>query len=356
MPRNLPTTAERIIDRRDFLRAGAASFGALALTHSIAADESSDDEPTGGAADPALVAITLDLEMSRNFPRWEDTHWDYEKGDLNEETKAYTVEACRRVKAAGGVVHLFAVGRVCEQENLDWLRGLAADGHHVGNHTYDHVNVLARQPDEVQFRFKRAPWLTAGQSVEQTIADNIRLTTVALRERTGIKVDGFRTPGGFQKGLVDRPDLQKLLQAQGFDWVSSKYPAHPNSDPGVEPSEAILSGIVTAQQDAQPFLYESGLCEIPMSPASDINAFRSGRWQLAWFIESVRRGLGWAIENRAVYDFLGHPSCLYVADPQFQVIDAICKQVAAAKHTAKIVDLGTIARATRAKATAKQKS
>src|SRR5207245_1618409 len=47
------------------------------------------------AADPyagkALIAITLDLEMSRNFPRWEDTHWDYEKGNLNEETKRYTV-------------------------------------------------------------------------------------------------------------------------------------------------------------------------------------------------------------------------------------------------------------------------
>ncbi|HEY4307910.1 MAG TPA: polysaccharide deacetylase family protein [Pirellulales bacterium] len=352
MPASLKTTAHAI-GRRDFLCATAASLAALAAARTGRSTEPAAKALTAGEPQSALVAITLDLEMSRNFPNWEDTHWDYEKGNLNEETKAYTVEACRRVKAAGGVVHLFAVGRVCEQENLDWLRGLAADGHHIGNHTYDHVNVLARQPGEVQFRFKRAPWLTAGQSAEQTIADNIRLTTVALRERTGIKVDGFRTPGGFQKGLLDRPDLQKLLQAQGFDWVSSKYPAHPNSDPGVEPSEAILSGIVATQQDAQPFLYETGLCEIPMSPASDINAFRSGRWQLAWFIESVRRGLGWAIENRAVYDFLGHPSCLYVTDPQFQVIDCICQQVAAAKDTAKIVDLGTIARATRAKAAAK---
>ena len=47
----------------------------------------------------ALIAITLDLEMSRNFPSWEDTHWDYEKGNLNEGTKQYAVEACRRVKA-----------------------------------------------------------------------------------------------------------------------------------------------------------------------------------------------------------------------------------------------------------------
>src|SRR4029450_11238175 len=51
----------------------------------------------GGAAEPhggrALIAIRLDREMSRNFPRWEDTHWDYEKGNLNDDTKRYTVEA-----------------------------------------------------------------------------------------------------------------------------------------------------------------------------------------------------------------------------------------------------------------------
>ena len=72
------------------------------------------------------MAITLDMEMSRNFLRREDMHWDYEKGNLNEETKQYATETCRRVKAAGGIVHLFAVGRVCEQENVDWLRDIAA--------------------------------------------------------------------------------------------------------------------------------------------------------------------------------------------------------------------------------------
>ena len=43
--------------------------------------------------------------MSRNFPVWEEMRWDYEKGNLNDETKRYTVEACRRVKAHGGVLH-----------------------------------------------------------------------------------------------------------------------------------------------------------------------------------------------------------------------------------------------------------
>jgi hypothetical protein len=338
------------IDRRDFLRASLiAGAGALAGTRAQAVLAAESAPRT----DRALVAITLDLEMSRNFPNWEDTHWDYEKGNLNAETKAYTVEACRRVKAAGGVVHLFAVGRVCEQENVDWLRDLVAAGHRVGNHTYDHVNVRATKPDDVQFRFQRAPWLLEGRSPEQAIAENIRLATVALAERAGIRVDGFRTPGGFQMGLADRPDVQKLISAQGFDWVSSKYPAHPNTDPGQEPSEAIYAGIVQAQAAAQPFLYESGLCEVPMSPISDIGAFRHGRWQLEWFLESIRRGLGWAIENHSVYDFLGHPSCLYVTDPQFRAVDLMCQMVAKAGDHASLVDLGTIAQRARAQAAAK---
>ncbi len=335
------------IDRRNFLQRGVAgSLAALAWSKALsafAAENSTSERKS-------LVAITLDLEMSRNFPRWEDTHWDYEKGNLNAETKAYTVEACRRVKAAGGVVHLFAVGRVCEQENVDWLRDLVAAGHRVGNHTYDHVNVLATRAEDVQFRFQRAPWLIAGRTPQQAIAENIRLATVALRERAGITVEGFRTPGGFQNGLADRPDVQALIQEQGFDWVSCKYPAHPNSPPGEQPEGDVYRGIVAAQAAAQPFLYPSGLCEIPMSPVSDINAFRTGRWQLDWFLESIRQGFGWVLDNGAVYDFLGHPSCLYVADPQFRAVDLICEMVAKARDRAAIVDLNTIAQRTRQRA------
>ncbi len=109
--------------------------------------------------DKAQIAITLDLEMSRNFPNWEDTQWDYQKGNLNDATKQYTLDVCRRVKARGGVVHNFVVGQVFEQENIDWLKEIARDGHAIGNHTYDHVNVTATTPERIQHRFRRAPAL-----------------------------------------------------------------------------------------------------------------------------------------------------------------------------------------------------
>jgi peptidoglycan/xylan/chitin deacetylase (PgdA/CDA1 family) len=323
--------------RRGFLAGSLSTAAGLAIRPWAAAGERKSR-----AADSAkaLIAITLDLEMSRNFPTWETTHWDYEKGNLNAETKKYTLEACRRVKAAGGVLHCFVVGRVLEQENVDWLKEIVKAGHPVGNHTYDHVYMRATKSADIQFRFQRAPWLIAGKTPREVIAENIRLCSAGLQTRIGIKPNGFRTPGGFSDGLADRPDIQQMLLDQGFTWVSSKYPAHPIAN---EPSRSVLDGIVKAQAGAQPFVYPKGLVEVPMSPISDIGAFRNGRWKLTSFLHATRLAVDWAIANRAVFDFLAHPSCLYVTDPNFQAIELICDLVKKAGSRAALVDLGTIA-------------
>ncbi|MGN6547321.1 MAG: polysaccharide deacetylase family protein, partial [Aureliella sp.] len=275
----------------------------------------------------AQIAITLDLEMSRNFPHWDDTHWDYEKGNLDEATKRYAVAAGERVKARGGRIHYFCVGRVLEQPDVTWLESLAHDGHKVGNHTYDHVNVLAANSRDLQFRFQRAPWLVEGRSPAEAIRENIQITIRALQQRLKIDNVGFRTPGGFSSGLKGREDLQKMLLDLGFTWVSSLYPAHANTPPMQEPTAAVYDSIVEAQAAAQPFVYPTGLVEIPMSPISDIGAFRTGRWRLEWFLEAIRRAVSWAIDRRAVFDFLAHPSCLGVVDPELKAIDLICDLV-----------------------------
>jgi hypothetical protein len=315
----------------------------LAASAGLAAAACGSTQERDAEQDRALIAITLDMEMSRNFPTWDQTHWDYEKGNLNDETKRYTVEACRRVRARGGMIHCFLLGRTLEQENVDWLRGIIRDGHPVGNHTYDHVNVMATRAEDIQFRFRRAPWLIAGQTPRQVISENTRLTSAAMRARLAIGPAGFRTPGGFANGLADRPDVQQMLQDMGFTWVSSKYPAHPMTAPRQEPSVTVLDALVQAQAAAQPFAYPRGLVEVPMSPVSDIGAFRNGRWQLDWFLRAVRLGIEWAIEHRAAFDFLGHPSCLYVTDPQFRTVDLICDLVRRAGRRAALVDLNTIA-------------
>src|SRR5205814_3684164 len=108
---------------------------------------------------------------------------------------------------------------------------------------------------------------------------------------------------------------------------SAKYPVHPNSQPGTEPTSEVFEGIVKAQTAAQPFVYPTGLLDIPMNPISDIGAFRNGRWKLEYFLKAIRLGVEWAIENRAVFDFLSHPACLYAMDPEFRAIELICELV-----------------------------
>src|SRR5436190_3067020 len=179
-----------MISRRKFLATSALAAGALTVR----------TQPK----QQALIAISLDLEMARNFPNWDDTHWDYEKGNLNDEAKRYAVEAARRVKAHGGVIHYFLVASALEQENVDWLKQIRDTGHFIGNHTYDHVYVRAQTLPEVQFKFARAPWLVQGRKPADVVRENIQLATNAIKNRLGIEPAGFRTPGGFADGLTAR--------------------------------------------------------------------------------------------------------------------------------------------------------
>ncbi|MBM4003258.1 MAG: chitin deacetylase [Planctomycetes bacterium] len=300
--------------------------------------------PAGKAsAAHARIAITLDLEMSAQYPRREMTEWNFEKGNLDEPTKQYSLQAARVAKELGGKIHFFCVGRVLEQPNVDWLKEIAAAGHPVGNHTYDHIHLKAPTVTELQFRFQRAPWLVEGRAARDVIRENIRVTNEALRSRVGIAANGFRTPGGFQNGLDDRVDLQELLLELGFRWVSSKYPAHPMGPPKTAPTQEIYDGIVAAQAQAQPYRYANGLVELPMSPVSDVGAFRTNYWKLEYFLKAIRLAVNWAIENRAVFTLLAHPSCLVVEDPQFESIRLICELVRNSADRARIVGLDELA-------------
>ncbi|MDB6026532.1 MAG: putative xylanase/chitin deacetylase [Verrucomicrobiales bacterium] len=328
------------LSRRHFLGASAAVTGGLLVGQTFA-------EPK--PKQKALIAISLDLEMARNFPKWEDSHWDYEKGNLNDEAKKYAVEASRRVKAAGGVIHFFLVGRALEQENVDWLKEIVQMGHRIGNHTYDHVYVRAKTLPEVQYRFSRAPWLLAGKTPLEAVRENVILCSEAIRTRLGIEPAGFRTPGGFADGLIPAPEVQRMFLDLGFKWVSCKYPAHLyNETPGASPTKVVFDSILKEQSAAQPFVYPSGLIDIPMSPISDIGAFRNGKWNLDEFLKAIRLGVEWAIEHGAVYDFLSHPSVLYPKDPEFKAIELICDLVKKAGDRAAIVDLDTIAQRVKA--------
>ncbi len=339
---HLAASATPVMDRRKWLQQTAELAAMLGLSR-VGASGAGPDKSKVGSVKRAMIAITLDLEMSAQYPTKDQVHWNYEKGNLNEETKRYAVEAARRVKQAGGTLHFFVVGRVFEQENIDWLRDIVAAGHPVGNHTYDHVNVKAQKPEDLQFRFRRAPWLIEGRTTHDAIVENIRLTTEAMKHRLDVSPAGFRTPGGFNNGLHDVPEIQQLLIDQGYRWVSSLYPSHRAAITDDATWNEVRADIVAQQQASQPFAYPSGLIEIPMSPISDVTAFRAHQWKLDQFLEAIQAAVNWTIEHRATFDFLAHPSCLYVTDPEFRTIDLICDLVNKSPDKAEFADLDRIA-------------
>lgn len=297
----------------------------------------------------ALIAITMDLEMSRHYPTWDVMHWDYEKGNLNEATKRYSREACRRVKQKGAVIQSFVVGRVFEQENIDWIKEIVAEGHPIGNHTYDHVNVWTTNPKDLQFRFARCPWLIEGKTVREVVLENIDLTKQAMQGRLGVDPLGFRTPGGSGAGLIGRPDVQEMMLESGFTWVSSMakhIPIKPR-----DPTEEDFQRVVQAQSESQPFVYPSGLIEIPMSPIGDVASFRreKEKWKLDDFLKMIEASVAWVIEHGAVFDLLTHPSIMYVEDPEFRAYELICDMVNQAGDRAAIVGLDAIARRVKAR-------
>jgi peptidoglycan/xylan/chitin deacetylase (PgdA/CDA1 family) len=321
--------------RRAFLSgATAATVGAAAMWGRSAAEPGERK---------AKIAITLDLEMSRHYPKRGMMEWDYEKGNLDADTKRYAVEAGKVVRDRGGIIHYFCVGRALEQPDVRWLTGLAAAGHPIGNHTYDHVNLRAKTPAECQFRFQRSPWLVRGKTVPRILRENIEQCTIAMKERAGLVPDGFRTPGGFQNALDDRPDLQAMLLELSFNWVSSKYPFISEGQPHEEPSPELYAKIVGALRQTQPYRYPSGLIEVPMSPISDVHAFRSLYWKREWFLKAIRMAIERVIEERATFDLLAHPSCMVVEDPHFETFKLICDLVEQSKGRAQIVGLDALA-------------
>lgn len=331
------------ISRREFLR--TAALGA-ALAPALRGAQA--PRGVGRRRPKAQIALSLNLEMSRHFPTWGQTHWDYEKGNLDGANKRFAVEAGRFVKERGSRITYMVVGQVLEHESIAWLEEIHGEGHPLGNHTYNHVNLFGSAPEDLQFRFRRAPWLVEGMTPEQIVERDIRMTNQALRERLGIQqVRGFRSSEDYLEGLRDKPEIQQMLKRLGFDWVGTVKTAL-RFAPLERPTEEVFRSIGAAQADLQPFLYPSGLVELPKCAMMDAAAFRTGRWGLADYMEGVRRGAQWAIDNGGFFQYVAHSSILVEMDPEFRTFGMLCDMAKEAGDRAELVTLDQVADSLRA--------
>jgi peptidoglycan/xylan/chitin deacetylase (PgdA/CDA1 family) len=156
-----------------------------------------DGEP---AAPPARVcAVSVDLDEVHHYfaihglkPQGEAAHAVYDRG----------VRRFRDFAAAERLpLTLFAVGADLERaENASLLGDMAARGHELGNHTFDHHYDLTRR-DEAEIRVQ------------------IERANDVIHARTGQRPTGFRAPGYTMSDAVYR-----ALEASGMAYSSSVFP------------------------------------------------------------------------------------------------------------------------------------
>lgn len=169
------------------------------------------------------LSLTFDIEQCTNFPYWTCV-WDHLKGAVDAATKRYVGKLADVADEAGVKFQWFVLGSSLEDEDVDYLQRLVADGHAIGNHTYRHVNVKAQTIEQLQITYRNDPSLAAGfDSPLDVMRHEIRQTNSVMRERLGVTPRGFRTPGGSSTGLRDVPEVQDLLRGEGFAYASAHY-------------------------------------------------------------------------------------------------------------------------------------
>jgi len=283
------------------------------------------------------VQLSFDLETVTNFPYWTD-FWNDRKGAIDSATKQYVERLNAKCEQYGAKAHYFLVGSLFEDPDVDYLKRTVAAGHAVGNHTYTHVNIKAQETSDLRGVYDSAPWRAAGMTGQEAVRQEVRMTTEAIESRLGVKPKGFRSPGGFMNGLQDAEFVQKMLQDEGFWWISSHYndglfSNYYKTSSFEEIHKLDLATMVKAfnasEQVLQPYRYGngngsgSGLIELPLAGITDVVAWRGYGVNLGDWLELLAHGVDYAHKHNLLFTLTTHPAVLAAVDPFCQTIDVV---------------------------------
>ena len=261
------------------------------------------------------VALSYDLEMCAGYQPDGVNH-----GRLIPELQAYTLGLCDAAEAYGVKLHFFYVGNGLEQ-SYACLREILDRGHVLDNHTYTHLPLIT---DDVQ-----------------RLDEELALTNRLFEERLGWTSTVLRGPGGYPNGLDGKIENQEVILKNGFRWVSGKID---RPDPGD------WSHVLHAPERNLPYVYPTGLIEIPIQGFTDRSFFdtvknvapdqyqewrRDGGgkpvpegWTAPWtapnaledWLTYLRQTLDYAYENRLLWVPVWHPLSHYLHDRENVVL------------------------------------
>ena len=277
---------------------------------------------------PSGAAFCLSLrpavEMCTNFPYW-TSQWNHLKGALDADSKQYVLKMHEVARSYGVHLYFLLVGSSFEDPDIDYLKQLVAAGHEVGNHTYTHLNVKAKTVESLQAVYASAPWRANGRTPLQVIHDEVRATNAAIRERLGVRVTGFGTPGAFSTGLHDVPEVQALLKDEGFTHVTSHYLSPAPRGAKRPPLDQLETAMRKNIDRLQPYRYPNGLLEIAPMALTDIAAFRVldlDRWE---YVRLLKTAIDHAHANQYILSLAFHPPAMAARDPHCDVLDTVIR-------------------------------
>ena len=146
-----------------------------------------------------LLSVSVDLDEIECYQRIHGVP------STNRDHAVYDV-ALHRIRgfasSLGLPLTLFVIGRdLARDSNRAILRGMVADGHEIGNHSFDHFYDLTRRSREEQ-------------------AHQVDAANVEIRAALGVTPTGFRAPG-----YTVTDSLLAAVRASGLSYDSSVFPS-----------------------------------------------------------------------------------------------------------------------------------
>ena len=292
----------------------------------------------------SAMVLTFDHEMCTNFP-YRNSIWDHRKGEIDAETRAYTLQ--QNAIAARHSVKLtyFLVAAALEDADIAHLQQMVRDGHEIGNHTYSHVNVTATSVDDLRGIYASQPARIGEREPRTVIVDEIRAADALIVSKLGVKPSGFRTPYGFTDGLDQQLWLRSALLEQGFTYASSRYYGWDLWDERLADAGIEDARLLADLRAAQPYVHADGLWEFPIATPTDCHVFRPWRWSVARWVELVKRLIDLSYEHGLLLDLCCHPSILAACDPDHATITTAIEHARSKPDGIWITTLGEVAAA-----------
>ena len=271
------------------------------------------------------VAITYDTDMAGGYSPDGVCH-----GRTARFLMDYIEVLCETAEEFGVSLQFFQIANGLEVKDVvSHLKKIISRGHYVDCHTYNHINLAYSSPEEID--------------------RDLSLANQLFERELGFRSNVLRGPGGYRHGDL-KIENQLIILKNGYRWVSGEFD-YELLKKNISKSQD-YEYIVSAPSRNRPFIYPTGLIEIPIQGWTDRTWFDSYMlsdpqsyvdWRRKFGHQPVDKGwrcpwtkpealdmwirinldcLDYAYNNGLLWVVCWHPYSHYIHDPENKMLPA----------------------------------